>query len=515
MRQPRILCVPNFSEGRHLGTINALARAVRRVPGVTLLDQHTDPDHHRTVLTFAGPPARVAEAAYEATKVASRLIDLRRHRGEHPRIGATDVIPLVPLDQASTRHCVTLARALARRIGRELKIPVFLYEQAASRPERRRLEVVRQGGLDGLSRRMAEDPAWRPDFGPHRLHPSAGATVVGARPPLIAFNVNLASRDLGAAREIAERVRASGGGLPGVKALGIELGSRGLVQVSTNVTDFRESPLHRVFLAVKEEAAKKGITVESSELVGLIPVEALAHVAEHQLQLERFSLDRIVEVRMARLAPPSRRQADAGSAAGRAPAVSVDAFLSAVARAKPTPGSGSVAALVAASAAALGVKACAVTIPTAVNRKGPARGLGARLKRLQALRVRLERLIRADARAYEEVLASRKVPGEHAKQNRKRERRLARAWRRAVEVPLNIAGAALRTAEELRGVVSGAKASVAPDARVGRDLAVAACRSALKITEENLKSIKKQTVADGLREKIRRLRELLVVAGGL
>ncbi len=515
MHQPRVLCIPNFSEGRRIGTINALARAVRRVRGVVLLDQHTDPDHHRTVLTFAGPPAPVAEAAFEAAKVASCQIDLREHQGGHPRIGATDVIPLVPLGGLSMRHCVTLARALGRRIGYGLRIPVFLYEEAASRPERRRLESLRRGGLDGLSRRMAKDSIWRPDFGPNRLHPSAGATVVGARPPLIAFNVNLASRDLGAACEIAERIRASGGGLPGVKALGVELASRGLVQVSTNVTDFHGSPLHRVFLAVKEEAAKKGILIESSELVGLIPVEAMAQVAEHQLQLEQFSLDRILEVRLERLlsarSGTQGEAAEAGSSAGRSPAASVDSFLLAVAGAKPTPGSGSVAALVAASAAALGVKACAVTIPTAVNRKGPARGLGARLKRLQALRVRLERLIRADARAYDAVVASRKLPG----QDPKRDRQLTRALRLATEVPLDVAAAALRTAEELRGVVSGAKGSVASDARVGRDLAVAACRSALNITEENMKSIKKQAVVNVLRKKVRGLRELLVVGRGL
>lgn len=515
MRLPRVLCIPNFSEGRRSGTVDALARAVRRVQGVILLDQHTDPDHHRTVLTFAGPPAPVAEAAFQAAKAASRLIDLRRHRGGHPRIGATDVIPLVPLEQVSMRRCVALARALGRRIGRELQIPVFLYEQAASRPERRRLEAVRRGGLDGLSRRMVEDPAWGPDYGPNRLHPSAGATVVGARPPLIAFNVNLASRDLGAAREIAERIRSSGGGLPGVKALGVELGSRGLVQVSTNVTDYQKCPLHRLFLAVKDEAARKSIAIDSSEVVGLVPLEAIAQVAEHQLQLAQFPLDRILEVRLERrLSASSAKQAHragAGLAAGHAPAASVGAFLRAVADARPTPGSGSVAALVAASAAALGVKACEVTMATTANRRGAARQLRARVKRLEASRVRLERLMEVDARAYEEVIATRRLPDG----NPSRARRLTRAMRRAAEVPLDIAAAALRAAEELRGVASTAKASVAADARVGRALAVAASSGALLVADENLKSIKKHSVVNSLRAKIGRLRESLVVARGL
>lgn len=516
MRQPRVLCIPNFSEGRRAGTVDALARAVRQVPGVILLDRHTDPDHHRTVLTFAGPPAQVADAAFRAAKAASRLIDLRRHRGGHPRIGATDVIPFVPLGRVSLRQCVALARALGRRIGRELEIPVFLYEGAASRPERRRLEAIRRGGLEGLSRRMTGDPVWRPDFGPNRPHPSAGATVVGARFPLIAFNVNLASRDLAVAREIAEGIRSSGGGLPGVKALGVDLASRGLVQVSTNVTDFKKTPLYRVFLAVKEQAAKKRTAIKSSEVVGLVPLEAIAQAAAHQLELGPFSLDRILEVRLERrLAAASGRRsraAEPGVAAGGAPAASpagsVEAFLGTVAGATPTPGSGSVAALVAAAAAALGVKACEVTLRAIAQRQGPGRDLRARLERLEASRGGLEGLMAADARAYEEVIASRRLPdGDPG-----RERRLTRALRRAAEVPLDIAAAALGAVEELRAVASTAKASVAPDARVGRDLALAACRVALLIAGENVKSIKKQSVAKGLRVKIGRLRESLVVA---
>lgn len=223
-------CVPNFSEGRNPEVIQALAALVRSVPGVVLLDETKDPDHHRAVLTFAGRPYAVAEVAFQMARLASQLIDLRSHQGEHPRVGATDVMPFVPIRDISMQDCVQLARMVGQRIGNELKIPVFLYEQAASKPERKQLEWIRKGGMKGLADRMASDPGWAPDFGPKQLHPSAGATVVGARWPLIAFNVSLKTQDLSVAKAIAKVVRQSSGGLPSVKAIGVDLRSQGLVQ---------------------------------------------------------------------------------------------------------------------------------------------------------------------------------------------------------------------------------------------------------------------------------------------
>ena len=256
-----VKCVPNFSEGRNADVVQALVRVVRSVPGVALLDETMDPDHHRAVLTFAGRPYAVAEVAFQMARVASQLIDLRSHHGEHPRVGATDVMPFVPIRGVSMQDCVQLARMVGQRIGNELKIPVFLYEQAASRPERKQLEWIRKGGLNGLADRMGSDPAWAPDFGPKHLHQTAGATVVGARGPLIAFNVNLKSQDLSIAKAIARAVRQSSGGLPFVKAIGVELKSHSLVQVSMNLTNHEETPLHVVLAAVQREAAVHGVEV--------------------------------------------------------------------------------------------------------------------------------------------------------------------------------------------------------------------------------------------------------------
>lgn len=292
-------CVPNFSEGRDQATVQALAEAVRAVSGAALLDQTMDPDHHRAVLTFAGAPEAVAEAAFQATKAATARIDLRRHQGEHPRIGATDVVPFVPICGVTMRDCVELARTVGRRIGVELDIPVFLYEAAATRPGRVRLETIRSGGPTGLAHRMEADPDWTPDFGPCRLHPTAGATAVGARRILVAFNVNLATDDVTIAKAIAKAVRQSGGGLPHVKAIGVSLASRGYVQVAMNLVNIRETPVHVAFEAVRREAARLGVQVSGSELVGLVPREAVRQAEAHGLQLDSFDPSKILETRLA------------------------------------------------------------------------------------------------------------------------------------------------------------------------------------------------------------------------
>ncbi len=266
-------CVPNFSEGRDPLIVNAIARAIDETPRVRLLDKTSDPDHNRSVLTFAGDPDPVAGAAFEAVRIAAATIDISRHSGVHPRIGAADVLPFVPVHRVSLRDCVSLARRVGRRIQSELGIPVFLYEAAALRPECERLEAVRR-----LAR--AGGP---PDFG-HGRHPTAGACVVGARNFLIAWNINLRSRDLNAAREIAREIRESGGGLPAVKALGLELESRGQVQVSVNLVDFEKTAPHVVFDAVAERCQARGIEIAGSELIGMIPAAALEASRGHDLR---------------------------------------------------------------------------------------------------------------------------------------------------------------------------------------------------------------------------------------
>src|SRR5438552_2319801 len=325
-------CVPNFSEGRKPETIDALFHAIEAVPGVVVLDRQSDADHNRSVLTFIGPPESVVESAFRAAEEALRRINLTTHRGEHPRVGATDVIPFVPIRGVTLDDCVHLARLVGHRLADELHIPVFLYEHAAKAPFRTRIEDIRRGGLDELGERMRMNPEWAPDFGDAKLHRTAGATIVGARRPLIAYNVNLASKNLDIAKAIAYTVRASNGGLPSVKAVGIALKTRGIVQVSMNLTNYEETPVHVAYEAVKAEAAKRGVEVQSSEVIGLIPEAAVAQVAGHYLKLENFSMSQILEARMAQV-----MTRDLSTTFGQ--------FLQAVSAPNVAPGGGSVAAL--------------------------------------------------------------------------------------------------------------------------------------------------------------------------
>jgi glutamate formiminotransferase len=295
---PIVKCVPNFSEGRNAATLCALTEVVRAVPGVALLDQTMDPDHHRAVLTFAGAPEAVAEAAFRAAKTAAARIDLRTHQGTHPRVGATDVVPFVPIRGVTMRDCIELARTVGRRIGEELQIPVFLYEQATARPDHARLETIRLGGLAGLAHRMKTDPDWTPDFGPPRLHPTAGATVVGARRMLVALNVNLATNDLGVAKAIAKAVRQSSGGLAHVKAIGVPLASRGHVQVAMNLVNIDDTPVHVAFEAVRREAGQRGVRVAGSELIGLVPRQAVAQAQAAGIQIDSFDSSKVLETQL-------------------------------------------------------------------------------------------------------------------------------------------------------------------------------------------------------------------------
>ena len=293
---PLIEAVPNFSEGRRPEVVAAITACFRR-PGVQLLDVQSDQDHNRSVISLAGEPAPVLEALFAAAATAAKLIDLREHRGAHPRIGATDVIPLVPLAGITMADCVALSRTLAERIGRELAIPIYLYERSATRPERRNLAEIRRGEFEGLREAIVE-PERRPDFGPAVLHPTAGATVVGARPPLVAFNAYLDTDRLEVAKAVAKAIRASSGGLAGVKALGLALPEQGRVQVSMNLVDTEATPIHRALELVKIEAARYGARVTETEVVGLVPEAALLEAARHYLQLAGFSPRQVLEIRL-------------------------------------------------------------------------------------------------------------------------------------------------------------------------------------------------------------------------
>jgi glutamate formiminotransferase len=294
-------CIPNFSEGRSEAAIDSIEAAIGTVTGVVVLDRHSDPDHNRTVITFAGPPGPVSEAAVQAVAAAVRRIDLTRHRGVHPRIGAADVVPFVPLRDTTLADCAEIARDVGKRIWTELGIPVYLYEAAAIREDRHNLAELRQGQFEGLSEKGLGGPGRQPDFGDMRPHPTAGVTAVGARKFLIAYNINLATPDVTIADRIARSVRYSSGGFRHVKAMGVLLGSRGLAQVSMNLTDFEETPVDRVFETIQGEAARHGTKIASSEIVGLIPARAFEMAPDFYRRAANFNPDVILENRLAAL----------------------------------------------------------------------------------------------------------------------------------------------------------------------------------------------------------------------
>lgn len=477
-------CVPNFSEGRNRGTIQAILDAVTSAPNVVYLDRSMDPDHHRAVLTFCGTPEAVVEAAFRAIRTATNLIDLRSHTGVHPRIGATDVVPFIPIKGATMEDCIRLATRLGEQVGRELEIPVFLYERAATRADHAPLEAVRRGGLEGLAFRMASDPKWAPDFGPSQLHPSAGAIAIGARPPLIAFNVNLRSQNIEIARSIARTVRQSNGGLPHVKAIGVELASRGMVQVSMNLTNYQLTPIQSACQAVKVEAEKHGVAVAGSELIGLVPQAALENAAVTSLQLEHFNPSHILERRIAEaMAIGEQDKSDQ----------TIMEFLSAVSDAKPTPAGGSVTALVGALAASLGV-------------------MGARIVKqsdrettLLQLSGRLYELVQEDASAYEALIKAYKIPKEHPA----RLSAVSTALIKATEVPLEIAERACDVARALHGLRQVVKPTVYSDLTVGMILAIATAEASLFTVQTNANCQTNQIVTESLQAKVIKTRESL------
>lgn len=492
-------CVPNFSEGRNPDVVQALVDIVQSISGVALLDETMDPDHHRAVVTLAGRPYAVAEVAFQMARVASQLIDLRSHHGEHPRVGATDVMPFVPIRGVSMQDCVQLARMVGQRIGNELKIPVFLYEEAASRPERKNLEWIRQGGLKGLAARMETDPAWVPDFGPKHPHPTAGATVVGARWPLVAFNVNLQSRDLSIARAIAKVVRQSGGGLPFVKAIGVDLKTAGLVQVSMNLTNHEETPLHVALAAVQREAEARGVDVAGTEIIGLVPEQALIATAQQALHLDQFEGRQILEERLDAV--------ESREAFGRLSALHQE---KAVRPAKSGTGDGimaegqgltggSVGALSAAFAASLGIVVAKLNRARAVE------------TRLSDIRTRLHELAKIDREAYAEVLQATKLPTHHPD----RAFQLSSSLLTATETPLEIVKLSCEIIPLLRGLLASAKPDLRPDLHMGMHLADAVIDGCLGMVEENMKHKPNQQLISSIRDRFSTAEQMLVDAKSL
>src|SRR5438477_1590944 len=389
-------CVPNFSEGRRPDVVSAIRDAIARVEGVAVLDVSSDQSHNRTVITFVTPVDRAVDAAFAGIRVARERIDLNHHTGEHPRMGATDVVPFIPLEGTTMEDCIVLARTLGERVGRELEIPVFLYERAATRPERENLADVRRGEFEGIRDEMNSGAANRaPDFGPSRVHPTAGAVAIGARPFLVAYNVYLGpAANLGVAKAVAKAVRGSSGGLRYVKGLGLEVD--GQAQVSMNLVDTEKTPLYRAYDMVKMEAEAQGVSPTWSEIVGLVPERALFETAAHHIQLRDFKPEMVLENKV--------RGAIQGGE-------SLAGFVAAVASPSPTPGGGSVAAHVGALGAALAQMVAGLTVGRKkyVAVDAEMRELGLQAAGLVNL---LSTLVTRDAEAYGAVSAAYKMPSE-------------------------------------------------------------------------------------------------------
>jgi glutamate formiminotransferase/formiminotetrahydrofolate cyclodeaminase len=464
MAPPLVACVPNFSEGRNQATLDALRAALLSVPAVRLLDVQADASHHRSVFTFVAPPAAAVEAAFRAMRVATERIDLTMHQGEHPRMGATDVVPFVPVRDVTMDDCVALARALAERVGRELAIPVYLYARAAARPERERLPDVRKGQFEGLRERIGTDPAADPDFGPKRIHPTAGATAIGARPFLVAYNIYLDTADVSIAKEIAQRIRTSGGGLPAVQASGFEV--NGKAQVSMNLLDIDVTPPATVFAAVEDAARRRGVGILKSEVVGLVPERAILGAGAACLKLPDPA---------AHLLEPKIRAAEGPT---------LDGWIDELAGGAPVPGGGSAAALAGALAGALVAMVARLT----VGRKGYV-AVEARAREIldeaEALRGALRRLVDDDAAAYARVSEAYRLP----KNDPARQRAVDAALLGAAGPPLEVARRAHRLVALAREIGEIGNTNARSDAKVAAALALTAVAGAVENVRVNVAAL--------------------------
>lgn len=480
-------CVPNFSEGRDTAKVDAIIDAMK-MPGVYLLDREMDSDHNRCVITLVGEREAIQEAAIRGVGKATELIDLNTHTGAHPRMGAADVVPFIPIDGVTIEDCVAMANHVGAEIWKRYQVPVYLYEAAARVPERQGLENIRRGQFEGIRSEIATNPARRPDFGDPCLHPTAGATVVGARKFLIAYNVFLNTPDVDIAKKIAKAVRFSSGGMRFVKGAGFLV--RGLAQVSMNLTDFEQTPIHRVFEMVKREAARYGISPVSSEIVGLIPKKALEQAAEWFLQVEHFDSSLILENRLA--AVMSGKMAVGGLRAG------VEPFIEQLAAPSATPGGGSASAAAAAMAAGLAAMVASMSRGKKAYLQYEAQ-LSEAIARLGPLREGLKAAIDADAESYNSVMKAYKAV--RAAADTSGEVLIEAALKEATAVPLSVA----EKAHEIDGIVGSLDPITNPnmksDLTTARALARAAVSGALANVEINLVSLKDQSFIEQVRRR--------------
>jgi glutamate formiminotransferase / formiminotetrahydrofolate cyclodeaminase len=497
-----IECVPNFSEGRDPAKVDAIIQAMSSVPGVYVLDREMDADHNRCVITLAGEPEAVGEAAIAGK--ALELIDMTMHAGAHPRVGATDVVPFIPIEGMTLEDCVALARRVGNEIWKRHRIPIFFYEAAATRPDRVNLENVRRGQFEGLRDELKKNHDRQPDVGEPKLHPTAGVTVVGARKFLIAYNVNLNTSDVSVANKIAKAIRFSSGGFRYVKSMGVELKARNLAQVSINLTDFEQTPMHRVYEAVKREAARYGVMPVGSEIVGLVPKKAIEMAADYFLQLENFSPSQVFENKLEAVLTGAPIESKDGKLGGLA-----RPFLEAVAAPTATPGGGSVSAYAGAMAASLGQMVAGLSR----KKKSQILNVDKLSDALEALRRTAEELtdlIDLDAASYEAVMAALRLPQGNTEETAERDAAIEAATKRAAEVPLQVAEKSAQLNSRLLQLEAISAASMKSDLQVARLMAVAAAKGALANVEINLDGMKDAAYVENMKSKVAELRTRLV-----
>jgi glutamate formiminotransferase/formiminotetrahydrofolate cyclodeaminase len=469
-------CVPNFSEGRRKDVIDAIV-AEARSRNVRVLDIESDADHNRSVLTFVGEPEAVRDAALAVSAKAIELIDLNKHSGQHPRMGAVDVVPFIPISDVGMEEAIQLANEFAGEYASRFKVPVFLYEEAATRSDRRNLADVRKGEFEGLREEIGKNPDRRPDFGPNAIHPTAGATAVGARQVLIAYNINLATNDLDVAKMIAKQVRGKDGGLSAVKALGFELKDRGIVQVSMNMVDYKASQLFKAFELVRTLAEHQGVQVLGSEVVGLVPMEALTDSAEFYLQLQGFNKNQILERRL------TEKQGN------RLIEMSLVSFGNEVASDQPVPGGGSVSAYAGSLAASLVSMVSRLTLKRPEYEKHWPRVKGI-LAESDSLQKRLLALVDEDSQSFASLVQAYRLPKESEQEKRVRSETIQTKLKGAAEVPLTTAEKAANALSLAKSLAECANENALSDLQTSVFLAYAGALGAVSNVSMNLPGIK-------------------------
>ena len=484
-----IECVPNFSEGRRPEVIEQICNAITSVAGVVLLDKEMDADHNRAVVTFVCHPNNAVEAAFRGYQKAAELIDMATHKGEHPRMGACDVCPFIPISEVTVEDAIELANKLGQRVGDELQIPVYLYEEARTSPSRRNLANVRQGQYEGIRDSIETDPKRKPDYGPARMNLKAGATAIGVRFPLVAFNVYLNTNNKAIADKIADAVRSLKGGYRFVKALGFEIKERDQVQISMNLVNYTKTPIFRVFETIKSEAARYGVMVTSSEVIGLLPNDAIVDVADFYLRLENFSKAQILEEKLA---------SAGGAVSGGGGSSQGSDFFEEVGSSAPAPGGGSVSAAAGTLSAALSAMVCRLT----VGKKKYAdvkEELTTVRDQADQLRAELTKLIDDDKQAFEAVMAAFKsAAGEEAVEN---------ATKHAAEVPLTVMKKSLEALEMALIVANKGNVNSVSDAGVAGLMGHAAIEGAGYNVRINLGGIKDKAYADRMAKEVETIRE--------